>query len=121
MVAAELDLPYACIPAGTRNHFALDLGVDRDDVVGALDAFVDGGERQVDLAEELAFRDYLRDHPAAAREYEALKRRLASRADVAQPGFQDAYAAAKGPFVERIIGLALAAGYPRGLGTPLPP
>ena len=44
-------LPYACIPAGTRNHFALDLGVDRDDVVGALDAFVDGGERTVDLAE----------------------------------------------------------------------
>jgi len=51
MVAAELDLPYACIPAGTRNHFALDLGVDRDDVVGALDAFVNGGERAVDLAE----------------------------------------------------------------------
>ena len=43
MVAAELDLPYACIPAGTRNHFALDLGVDRDDVVGALEAFADGG------------------------------------------------------------------------------
>jgi diacylglycerol kinase family enzyme len=51
MVAAEVGLPYACIPAGTRNHFALDLGVDRDDVVGALDAFVDGGERVVDLAE----------------------------------------------------------------------
>jgi diacylglycerol kinase family enzyme len=51
MVAAELDLPYACIPSGTRNHFALDLGVDRDDVVGALDAFVNGGERRVDLAE----------------------------------------------------------------------
>jgi diacylglycerol kinase family enzyme len=50
-VAAELGLPYACIPAGTRNHFALDLGVDRDDVVGALDAFVDGGEHVVDLAE----------------------------------------------------------------------
>ena len=50
-IAAEHDLPYACIPAGTRNHFALDLGVDRDDVVGALDAFVDGGERVVDLAE----------------------------------------------------------------------
>lgn len=49
--AAELDLPYACIPSGTRNHFALDLGVDRDDVAGALDAFVDGGERVVDLAE----------------------------------------------------------------------
>ena len=51
MVAAELDLAYACIPAGTRNHFALDLGVDRDDVVGALEAFTDGGERRVDLAE----------------------------------------------------------------------
>ena len=50
-IAAERELPYACIPAGTRNHFALDLGVDRDDVVGALDAFVDGGERIVDLAE----------------------------------------------------------------------
>jgi diacylglycerol kinase family enzyme len=50
-VAAEFGLPYACIPAGTRNHFALGLGVDRDDVVGALDAFVDGGERRVDLAE----------------------------------------------------------------------
>ena len=50
-IAAELDLPFACIPAGTRNHFALDLGVDRNDVVGALDAFVNGGERRVDLAE----------------------------------------------------------------------
>ncbi|HEY4277077.1 MAG TPA: diacylglycerol kinase family protein [Conexibacter sp.] len=49
--AAEHGLPYACIPAGTRNHFALDLGVDRDDVVGALDAFVNGRERRVDLAE----------------------------------------------------------------------
>ncbi|HYZ27664.1 MAG TPA: diacylglycerol kinase family protein, partial [Thermoleophilaceae bacterium] len=49
--AAEHGLPYACIPSGTRNHFALDLGVDRNDVVGALDAFVDGRERVVDLAE----------------------------------------------------------------------
>jgi diacylglycerol kinase family enzyme len=50
-IAAAHGIPYACIPAGTRNHFALDLGVDRDDVVGALDAFVDGGERRVDLGE----------------------------------------------------------------------
>jgi diacylglycerol kinase family enzyme len=50
-VAAEAGLPYACIPSGTRNHFALDLGVDREDVVGALDAFVDGGERVVDLGD----------------------------------------------------------------------
>ncbi len=50
-IAAERGLPYACVPAGTRNHFALDLGVDCDDVVGALDAFVDGSERRVDLGE----------------------------------------------------------------------
>jgi diacylglycerol kinase family enzyme len=50
-IAAEHDLPYACIPSGTRNHFALDLGVDRDDVIGALDALRSGGERYVDLGE----------------------------------------------------------------------
>lgn len=50
-IASRYDLPFACIPAGTRNHFALDLGVDRDDVVGALDAFVNGGEKRVDLGD----------------------------------------------------------------------
>ena len=50
-VAAEEGLPYVCVPAGTRNHFALDLGVDRGDIIGALDAFAHGGERVVDLAE----------------------------------------------------------------------
>ena len=49
-IASERDVPFVCIPAGTRNHFALDLGVDREDVVGALDAFTDGYERRVDLA-----------------------------------------------------------------------
>jgi diacylglycerol kinase family enzyme len=49
-VASEHGLAFVCIPAGTRNHFALDLGIDRDDVVGALDAFTDGHERRVDLA-----------------------------------------------------------------------
>jgi diacylglycerol kinase family enzyme len=44
-------LPFICVPAGTRNHFALDLGVDRHDVVGALDAFVEGVERRVDVAD----------------------------------------------------------------------
>jgi diacylglycerol kinase family enzyme len=42
-------LPFVCIPAGTRNHFALDLGVDRRDVVGALGAFTDGVERRIDV------------------------------------------------------------------------
>lgn len=50
-VAARHHIPYVVIPAGTRNHFALDLGLDRDDVVGALDAFTDGTERRIDLAE----------------------------------------------------------------------
>ena len=49
-VASRRDVPHVCIPAGTRNHFALDLGLDRDDVVGALDAFTDGVERRIDLA-----------------------------------------------------------------------
>lgn len=49
-VAVRHDVPHVCVPAGTRNHFALDLGLDRDDVVGGLDAFVDGVERRVDLA-----------------------------------------------------------------------
>jgi diacylglycerol kinase family enzyme len=49
-VAARRGVAHVCIPAGTRNHFALDLGLDRDDVVGALDAFTDGFERRIDLA-----------------------------------------------------------------------
>jgi len=49
-VAMQHDVAHVCIPAGTRNHFALDLGLDRDDVVGALDAFTDGVERRIDLA-----------------------------------------------------------------------
>jgi diacylglycerol kinase family enzyme len=42
-------LPFVCVPAGTRNHFALDLGVDRHDLVGALEAFIDGVERVIDV------------------------------------------------------------------------
>jgi diacylglycerol kinase family enzyme len=49
-VAARHDVAHVCVPAGTRNHFALDLGLDRNDVVGALDAFTDGVERRIDLA-----------------------------------------------------------------------
>jgi diacylglycerol kinase family enzyme len=43
------DLPFVCVPTGTRNHFALDLGVDRHDLVGALEAFTDGVERTIDV------------------------------------------------------------------------
>ena len=50
-VASRHGVPFVVVPAGTRNHFALDLGIDREDVVGALDAFDDGVERVIDLAE----------------------------------------------------------------------
>jgi diacylglycerol kinase family enzyme len=51
-VARAHRLPFVCVPAGTRNHFALDLGVERHDLVGALDAFGDHGvERSIDVAE----------------------------------------------------------------------
>ena len=49
-VAMEHDVAFVCVPAGTRNHLALDLGLDRDDVVGALEAFSSPVEREVDLA-----------------------------------------------------------------------
>jgi diacylglycerol kinase family enzyme len=44
-------LPFVCVPAGTRNHFALDVGVARHDVIGALAAFTDGLERRIDVAQ----------------------------------------------------------------------
>jgi diacylglycerol kinase family enzyme len=49
-VASSHGLPHVTIPAGTRNHFALDLGLDRDDVVGALDAYGEAVEHVIDLA-----------------------------------------------------------------------
>jgi diacylglycerol kinase family enzyme len=47
-VALERDLPFVCIPFGTRNHFVRDLGIDRDDPIGALAAF-HGHERRIDV------------------------------------------------------------------------
>jgi diacylglycerol kinase family enzyme len=48
-VAAARGVAFVCVPAGTRNHLAMDLGLDRDDVVAALDAFGEAVERRVDL------------------------------------------------------------------------
>jgi len=48
-VAAEHGLPFLVITAGTRNHFALDLGLDREDPVACLSALSDGVELRVDL------------------------------------------------------------------------
>ena len=48
-IAAEHGLPFMVISAGTRNHFALDLGLDRDDPAAGLAALTDGEELRVDL------------------------------------------------------------------------
>jgi diacylglycerol kinase family enzyme len=48
-IAAEHGLPFLVISAGTRNHFALDLGLDRDDPATCLDGLTDGEELRVDL------------------------------------------------------------------------
>lgn len=48
-VAIEQDVPFVVVPFGTRNHFARDLGLDRDDPLAALAAFDDGVERRVDV------------------------------------------------------------------------
>jgi diacylglycerol kinase family enzyme len=50
-VAADRGVPMVVVPAGTRNHLALDIGLDRNDVVGALDAYGEAVERPVDLAD----------------------------------------------------------------------
>lgn len=48
-IAAEHDLPFLVVSAGTRNHFALDLGLDRDDPSTCLEGLTDGVEMRVDL------------------------------------------------------------------------
>src|SRR6516165_2541804 len=48
-IAAEHGLPFVVISAGTRNHFALDLGLDREDPAACLGALSDGVELRVDL------------------------------------------------------------------------
>ena len=48
-VAIDRDLPFVCIPFGTRNHFARDMGLDRDDPLAALAAFDGGEERRIDV------------------------------------------------------------------------
>ena len=48
-VAVESDVPFFCVPVGTRNHFALDLGLDRDNPLDALAAITDGEELMIDI------------------------------------------------------------------------
>jgi diacylglycerol kinase family enzyme len=50
-VAAEHDVPFLVVSAGTRNHFALDLGLDREDPTRCLEALRDGVEARIDLGD----------------------------------------------------------------------
>jgi diacylglycerol kinase family enzyme len=47
-IASRREVPFVCVSAGTRNHFALDLGLDRDDPRGGMVALRDGVERRID-------------------------------------------------------------------------
>ena len=71
-----------------------------------------GGE---DERRTLAFRDFLREHSDVSQEYAMLKKQLAAVADATDPSAREAYASAKGEFVNRVVQVALQAGYPRGL------
>lgn len=62
----------------------------------------------------LAFRDYLREHPVVARQYEELKRGLAPQHNAADFSSRQAYADAKTSFVSSVTERAVAEGYPRG-------
>ncbi|SNS68427.1 Diacylglycerol kinase family enzyme [Asanoa hainanensis] len=79
-VAAEHDLPFLVISAGTRNHFALDLGLDRDDPAACLDALTDGVEIRVDLG-DLGGRTFVNN--ASFGVYAAIVQSDAYRADKA--------------------------------------
>jgi GrpB-like predicted nucleotidyltransferase (UPF0157 family) len=72
-----------------------------------------GGEEE---RRTLAFRDFLREHSDEGREYATLKKHLAAATDATDDCAREAYANAKSEFIERVIQIALRAGYPRGLG-----
>jgi len=80
-VAAEHDLPFLVISAGTRNHFALDLGLDRDDPASCLDAFTDGVEVRIDLG-QIGDRTFVNN--ASFGVYAAIVQSDAYRADKAR-------------------------------------
>lgn len=49
-IAVEAGIPFVCVSAGTRNHLALDLGLDREDPRRSMYAFRDAVERRIDYA-----------------------------------------------------------------------
>ena len=79
-IAADHDIPLLVISAGTRNHFALDLGLDRDDPSTCLQALTDGEEVRVDLG--------IHRGPAV-REQRLVRRLRRDRAEPGVPGQQE--------------------------------
>jgi diacylglycerol kinase family enzyme len=77
-VAAEHGIPFMVISAGTRNHFALDLGLDRQDPATCLDALTDGVEVHVDLG-DIGGRTFVNNASFGA--YAAVVQSPAYRAD----------------------------------------
>jgi diacylglycerol kinase family enzyme len=84
-VAARNDVPFVVIAAGTRNHFALDLGLDRDDPSSCLDALTDGVELRVDLG-RVAGRTFVNDASFGA--YAAVVQSPAYREDKVRTALQ---------------------------------
>jgi GrpB-like predicted nucleotidyltransferase (UPF0157 family) len=85
-------------------------------------SFVSLGRQEAGGREErrtLAFRDYLRAHPEIAREYAALKETLAPLFSADDFASQQQYAEAKGAFIESIISVAQAEGYPFDVQSPV--
>ena len=78
-------MPFVCVPAGTRNHFALDLGVDRQDLLGALEAFTDGVERVID-AGSVNRRLFLNNVSLGLLDFEILPAALRVRISARHPG-----------------------------------
>ncbi len=71
-----------------------------------------GGQKE---RRTLAFRDFLREHSDVAREYVVLKKQLAAGVDAADLPSRERYANFKSEFIDRVVQIALAAGYPRDL------
>jgi GrpB-like predicted nucleotidyltransferase (UPF0157 family) len=65
----------------------------------------------------LAFRDFLREHSDVAREYATLKKLLATQVNAADFASRETYANSKSEFIDHVVQIALAAGYPRGRCT----
>ncbi|MGZ5384716.1 MAG: phosphatase PAP2 family protein [Acidimicrobiia bacterium] len=86
-VAMAHDLPFSCVPVGTRNHFAMDLGLDRRNPLRSLDAAFDGLERLIDVG-VFAGRVFLNNasfglYPRAIADPEYRSHRARSMADAA--------------------------------------